>query len=190
LGHIQTCFLEKKYGGGNMAEENNKLEQDQNEKPMSLMGLTVITGLFGGIFWSAIAYIAYLFKFTEIRPNVILEPWTIGDWKEGWLGITISIVLIGIISIGAALIYYFTLRKFTKLYVGIAYGLALFLIVFFVLNPIFPGINPFTELSRNTIVTSICFYILYGVFIGYSISYEESEIQKLKESQQKEVRST
>lgn len=170
--------------------EENKLEQDQREKPMSLLGLAVITGLFGGIFWSSIAYLAYIFNFTEIRPNVILEPWTIGDWKEGWLGTVISIVLIGLLSIGAALIYYFTLRKFTPLYVGIGYGLALFLLVFLVLNPIFPGIAPFGELSRNTIVTSICFYILFGAFVGYSISYEESEIRKMKEAKQKEVRTT
>jgi hypothetical protein len=173
-----------------MTEENNKLEQDQREKPMSLIGLTVITGLFGGVFWSSIAYIAYLFHFTEISPNVILEPWTIGHWKEGWLGTVISIVIIGMLSIGAALIYYFTLRKFSRMYVSVGYGLALFFLVFLVLNPIFPGIAPFTELERNTIVTSICFYILFGVFIGYTISYEESEINKLKETKQKEVKST
>jgi hypothetical protein len=177
-------------GGGNMAEENNKLEQENHEKPMSLMGLTVITGLFGGVFWSAIAYLAFVFKFTEIRPNVILEPWAIGDWKVGWLGTIISIIIIGMLSIGVALIYYFTLRKLNRLYIGIGFGLALFLLVFFVLNPIFPGIAPFKDLSRNTIVTSICFYILYGVFIGYSISYEESEIRKSKDSKQKEIRST
>lgn len=173
-----------------MAEDNNKLEQNQREKPMSLLGMTVITGLFGGIFWSGVAYLAYLFEFTEIRPNVILEPWTLGDWKEGWLGTVISIFIIGMLSIGAALIYYFTLRKFTRLYVGIAFGLALFLLVFLVLNPIFPGIAPFTELKRNTIITSICFYILFGVFVGYSISYEEDEIKKMRESKQKEARST
>lgn len=173
-----------------MAEEKNKLEQEHHEKPMSLMGLTVITGLFGGIFWSAIAYLAYVFQFTDIRPNVILEPWTIGDWKEGWLGTLISIIIIGMLSIAVALIYYFTLRKFNRIYIGIGFGLVLFLLVFFVLNPIFPGIAPFNELSRNTIVTSICFYVLYGVFIGYSISYEESEIQNSKDTKQKEVRST
>jgi hypothetical protein len=172
-----------------MAEEN-KLEQEQHEKPMSLIGLAVITGLFGGIFWSAIAYLAYVFNFTEIRPNVILEPWTIGDWKVGWLGTIISIIIIGMLSIGVALIYYFTLRKINRIYIGIGYGLALFLLVFFVLNPIFPGIAPIKDLSRNTLVTSICFYVLYGVFIGYSISYEESEIRKTRESKQKEIRST
>ncbi|WP_442594828.1 YqhR family membrane protein [Neobacillus sp. D3-1R] len=168
-----------------MAEKNNKLEQEQHEKPMSPLGLAVITGLFGGVFWSSIAYLAYLFHFTKISPNVILEPWTIGDWKEGWLGVVISILLIGILSIGVALIYYFVLRKFTRMWVSILYGILLFLLVFLILNPIFPGIPPFRDLDKDTIVTSICFYILLGVFIGYSISYEESELQKTKLAKEK-----
>jgi hypothetical protein len=170
--------------------EENKLEQEQHEKPMSVLGLAVLTGLFGGIFWSSIAYLAYLFNFTDIRPSVILESWTIGDWRKGWLGSVISIFIIGMLSVGAALIYYFTLRKFNKFYLGILYGLALFLLVFFVLNPIFPGIDPVSELKKNTIVTSICLYILFGVFVGYSISYEEAEIRKTKEAKQKQVRTT
>ncbi|MFD2446024.1 YqhR family membrane protein [Bacillus sp. CGMCC 1.16607] len=173
-----------------MGNKDQKHEQEQREKTMSLMGLTIVTGLFGGIFWSSIAYLAYVFHFTDIRPNVILEPWTIGDWKGSWLGTVISIILIGIFSIGASLIYYFTLRKLTRLFVGIAYGIVLFLLVFFVLNPIFPGISPFSELDKNTIVTSICIYILFGAFVGYSISYEESEIRKMKEAKQKEIQTT
>ncbi|EWG10682.1 YqhR family membrane protein [Cytobacillus firmus] len=168
-----------------MAEEKERLEQDQREKPMSFMTMVVITGLVGGILWSGLAYLAYVFNFTEIRPNVILEPWTIGAWKEGWLGTLISIFLIGGISIIAALIYYAALRKFQSIFVGAGYGVALFLLVFFILNPIFPGISPFWDLERNTIITSICFYILFGVFVGYSISYEAQELRGKTEDEKK-----
>jgi hypothetical protein len=160
-----------------MAENQENLEQNQREKPMSFLMMTVITGLFGGILWSSLAYLAYVFNFTEIRPNVILEPWALGKWKEQWLGTVISIIAIGLFSIGAALVYYAVLRKVNSIWAGAAFGLALFLLVFYVLNPIFPGIKPFWDLSRNTLITSACFYVLYGVFVGYSISYEENEIR-------------
>jgi hypothetical protein len=169
-----------------MAEEEKQLEQNQREKPMSFVTMVILTGLIGGILWSGLAYFAYVFNLTEIRPNVILEPWTIGEWKENWLGTLISILLIGVISIVGALIYYAALRKFSSIWVGVAYGIVLFLLVYFVLNPIFPGISPVTELQRNTIITSLCFYILYGVFVGYSISYEESEL-KYKRKKEKEA---
>ncbi|UII54815.1 YqhR family membrane protein [Cytobacillus spongiae] len=169
-----------------MAEEKG-LEQNQNEKPMSMMTMVVWTGLFGGVFWSSLAYVAYVFSFTEISPRIILEPWAIGDWKDGWLGTVISIILIGVVSIVAALIYYSALKKFEKMWVGILFGAVLFLLVFFVLNPLFPGMKTFTELERNTIITCACFYILYGTFIGYSISYEYNEFLQRKKTNKEVV---
>lgn len=160
-----------------MGENQQKLDQNQREKPMSFIMLTVITGLFGGIFWSSMAYLAYVFNFTDIRPNVILEPWALGRWKEEWLGTVISIMAIGLFSVGAALVYYAAIRKINSIWAGAAFGLVLFFVVFYVLNPIFPGIKPFWDLSKDTLITSACFYILYGVFVGYSISYEENEIR-------------
>lgn len=166
-----------------------KEREELKEKPMSFMTLVVLTGLIGGIFFSSLAYLFYIFNFTNIHPRVILEPWALGTWKYGWLGTVISIILIGVISIVAAIIYYAVLRKINNMWMGVAYGIILFLIVFFVLNPIFPGIKPWRELDLNTIVTSICLYSLYGLFIGYTISYEEYEIQNHKKKE-KEATST
>ncbi|PLR84468.1 hypothetical protein CVD25_04520 [Bacillus canaveralius] len=169
-----------------MSEQQGPLEQNQQEKTMSFIAMVILTGFFGGILWSGLAYIAYLFNFTNIRPNIILEPWALGDWKGQWLGTIISIIMIGIISIAAALLYYAVLRRFRSMWVGIGYGIVLFGLVFFILNPIFPGIRPFAELNRNTIITSICFYVLYGVFVGYSISYEENEL-RIRKKQEADV---
>jgi hypothetical protein len=152
-------------------------------KPMSFPVMVFWTGLCGGIFWGTIGYLAYIFSFTEIRPNVILEPWTLGYWKNEGLGTVISIVLLGIFSIIAAFIYYAVLKRFRGYWFGIGYGIVLFLLVFLVLNPLFPGIKPLFDLSRDTIITSICLYIVYGIFIGYSINYE----YQLNNSQEKEA---
>ncbi|MEH7376371.1 MULTISPECIES: YqhR family membrane protein [Bacillaceae] len=141
-------------------------------KPMSFSVMVFWTGLFGGLFWGLMGFIASYLSFTEIRPNVILEPWALGHWKYEWLGTVISIILIGICSVVAAFIYYAVLRKFTGFWFGLGYGIILFLVVFFILNPLFPGIEPFFDLKRDTIITSICIYIVYGIFIGYSINYE------------------
>ncbi len=170
-----------------MSEDKKKREK-LKEQPMSFMTLVILTGFIGGLLLSSLAYLAYIFDFTSISPRIILDPWALGDWKKTWLGIVISIIFIGAISIIAALIYYGLLRKFKSMWVGIAYGLVLFLLVFFVLNPIFPGIPPFNKLNLNTLVTSICFYILFGLFVGYTISYEESEInyRKAKEDEKGE----
>jgi Conserved membrane protein YqhR len=158
-------------------KKNPELEQNKKDGDMSLMAKVVVIGLFGGIFWSLLSYLTYIFNFTELSPNLILKPWILGDWKNRVLGQFIGIFMIGIISIGVALLYYALLKKFQSIWVGAAFGIALWLIVFYVFNPIFPDIKTVGELERNTVITTICFYILYGVFIGYSISFEENEMR-------------
>ncbi|WP_456278321.1 YqhR family membrane protein [Bacillus sp. AK128] len=164
-----------------MIVEDKKLEQNKKEEPISPGARTAITGIFGGLLWASLGYLAYLFSFTKIPPNVILEPWTIGNWKSGVLGQFIAIFLIGLISILVAFGYLATLRKFDKIWMGVLFGVVLWGIVFFILNPIFPGIDPIRELDVNTIVTTICLFVLYGTFIGFSISFEASELTNKSE---------
>ncbi|MFT4415621.1 YqhR family membrane protein [Fredinandcohnia humi] len=158
-------------------KKDPRLEQNKHEEPMSFIAKVVVIGLFGGIFWSLLAYLTYIFNFTELSPNLVLKPWLLGDWKNRVLGQFVGIFVIGLISVGVALLYYAFLKKFQSIWVGAAYGLALMAIVYFVLNPIFPDIKPITETDRNTLITTICFYVLYGVFIGYSISFEANEMK-------------
>lgn len=166
-----------------MLDELLGSESHNSDKPMSIIAYVIYTGLFAGIFWSAIGYLSYLFNFTVIRPNFILEPWALGNWKHEWLGTVISIFMIGVFSVIAAFIYYLVLKNLKSRWGGIFYGIALFLLVFLVLNPIFPGIKPFREIDRNTMITSACLFIVYGIFVGYSISYEYQSRQHIPKGQ-------
>lgn len=160
----------------------NELMTGNYPKPMSFPAMVFWTGLFGGIFWGTMGFIASYLSFSEIRPNVILEPWALGGWKMEWQGTIVSILLMGILSVVAAYIYYLVLKRFKGFWFGIGYGIVLFLLVFFILNPLFPGIKPFFELSRDTIITSLCIFIVYGIFIGYSINYEYQNKTQVKKA--------
>lgn len=150
---------------------NEQIKTDY-PKPMSFVAMVFWTGLFGGLFWGTLGFFAYYLNFTEISPNVILEPFALGNWKNGWQGTVISILIMGIFSVPAAYIYYAVLKKCKGIWFGLGFGIVLFLLVFFVLNLFLPGMKPFFNLSLDTIITSICLYIVYGIFIGYSINYE------------------
>lgn len=154
------------------------LEQNKKEEPMSIMAKVMVIGLCGGIFWSLLGYLLYIFNFTKISPNLVLQPWALGDWKNGLYGQFMGIFIIGLLSIGVALLYYAVLRRFEKIWVSMIFGIALWGFVFFILNPIFPDLKSVWELGRNTNITTVCLYLLYGVFIGYSISFEVNDIQK------------
>jgi hypothetical protein len=164
-----------------IVEEEKKLQQNQKEEPMSPAARTAITGLFGGIFWSLLGYLCYLFSFSKIPPNVVLDPWAIGDWKDGTLGQFMAIFILGLLSILVAFGYFASLRKYNKLWIGLLFGLVLWGVVFFVLNPIFPSMGPVKDFDLNTLVTTLCLFVLYGVFVGYSIAFEAAELSMQNE---------
>ncbi|WP_018660656.1 YqhR family membrane protein [Heyndrickxia acidiproducens] len=161
-----------------MTNEREKLKNQ--EHTLTFFQMVIVTGFTGGIIWSITAYLCFFFHFTSIEPNIILEPFTVGVWRKMWIGKILAILFYGLISIGAAIVYYLTLKKFKSMWAGAAYGLFLCGFVLFILNPIFPSMKPLFKLDLNTIITCACIYVVYGVFIGYSISYEHSRVEKFK----------
>lgn len=159
------------YGGG-IVTGKQRLEQQQVEDEMSYNGKIVVIGLVGGLFWSFIGYVAYYFHFIKFGPSLVLTPWAFGDWKNGPIGQWVGILVIGLLSILVAFIYKIILQKVYNIWAPMLFGVSLWAIVFYLLNPIFPNLKSVAEFDVNTIITSICLYILYGLFIGYSISYE------------------
>lgn len=161
-----------------------KNEQRSRTGEMPLLQMSLITGFIAGVASSAMGYAAYYFHFTSIHPSVIMTPLK-SSWKNSWQGFLITVILYGILSLFVALLYYFALRKRKSLIWGIIYGVLLFAITFFVLYPVLPGIDLLMKYKTNTIITELCMFILYGLFIGYSISYEYEEILNLQKVQQR-----
>ncbi|WP_186575816.1 YqhR family membrane protein [Aquibacillus kalidii] len=152
---------------------NGKLEQNKQQKPVSLLSKALITGFIGGVFWSFIGAIASYFNFTSVSPaSFILRFWLHTGWSDGWLGQLVSIVIIGVLSTILALVYYVLLKNTQGIWPSALFGVALWFVVFYLLQPIFPNVEHMTKLTSDTIVTTFCLYLLYGIFIGYSISYE------------------
>ncbi|HEY4602615.1 MAG TPA: YqhR family membrane protein [Cerasibacillus sp.] len=134
---------------------------------------TLSTGFIGGMFWSMIWLIVYVFNFTVVSPKAfLLRSWLKVEWTETFLGDVITILLSGLVSIGLAFLYYIFLKKSQSILAGIFYGIALWAIAFYILKPVFPQNPSLDELPFDTIVTTLCLFIIYGIFIGYTISYD------------------
>lgn len=161
-----------------MEPEKKKLEQNDKETPLSFNTKVAIIGFYGGLIWSIIGYFTYLLNFTKYGPALILSPWLLGEWKNKTIGQLIGIGLIALISILVAFGYKFTLAKVKNIWVSILFGIVLWLLVFYLLNPIFPNLEHITKLDKNTLATTLCLYILYGLFIGFSVSFEQHELQE------------
>ncbi|MEH7458569.1 YqhR family membrane protein [Bacillus sp. JJ1127] len=143
------------------------MKQEQSE-----INKFVQIGLFGGVFWGSIWYFLHFFSFTEAGPNYLLLPFALGNWKEGAWGNVSGIVCMGLLSILVAFLYKALFKRFEGVLPGILYGLFWWSILFFGLGSIAPVIKNALHLPKETIVTTICIFILYGVFISYSVSFE------------------
>ncbi|MFB4160558.1 YqhR family membrane protein [Geomicrobium sp. JSM 1781026] len=153
-----------------MSDEKNESKKANQDLPLGLKVL--ITGFVGGLFWGIIWYVAYFFNFTDVGPNLLWKAWTLGSWSEEATGQWIAISLLAILSIGVAFFYRYVFAKITSMWAGVGFGALLWVIIFYISNPLFIGLDSVPDLSGITIVSTLSLFVCYGLFIGYSISYE------------------
>ncbi|WIF96901.1 MULTISPECIES: YqhR family membrane protein [Pontibacillus] len=154
-------------------KQNPQLEQNQKEKPMSVISKALVTGFIGGVLWSFIGTVAYFFNFSTVSAgSFVIRSFVQNEWSSRWLGELIAILAVGLISLLIAILYFGLLKNTKGLWPSMAFGAALWFIVFFLFQPVFSAVPSLGDLDSDTIVTSLCLFILYGAFIGYSISYD------------------
>ncbi|QHE52925.1 YqhR family membrane protein [Pontibacillus sp. HMF3514] len=157
-------------------EQNKELEQNQQEQPVPVFSKALVIGFVGGILWSFVGSIAYVLNFSSVSAaTFVLRSWIQTDWTSGWIGEFIGILAVGLLSLGTAIIYFSLLKKAKGLAPAILFGVALWFLIFYLFNPVFSAVPEFDQFESDTIVTTLCLFILYGTFVGYSISYEYLE---------------
>nr|WP_236783527.1 YqhR family membrane protein [Bacillus cereus] len=116
-----------------------------------------------------------------------LFPFTICVWKleRGVWGNVFGIVCMGLLSILIAFLYKAFFAKFEGIIAGIIYGLFWWALLFLGMGLMAPVIKSALHLPKETIVTTICIFILYGVFIAYSVSYAVNSNKAEQEGQEK-----
>lgn len=138
-------------------------------------------GLFGGLFWGAVHYVLFLFNFTKVGPSFVLLPWALPEWKHTYVGHLLGIVFISILSLGIAFLYRWLLKRWETIWVGALFGGMLWFFIFFILHPIFPSLESVPDMEKTTLITTLCLFVMYGVFIGYSVAYEYKEVQHMNQ---------
>lgn len=157
-----------------MGQKKEEIQNESHQLTLSFIrGKALYTGFIGGMGASSLSIFLYFFNFIEIHPrSFILTSWNDASWTETKLGTVISIILIAILSVLVAYIYYLVFKNVNSIWSGVIYGLLLWGIVFYALHPIFSNIPSLKEQNTSTIISMLSLYILYSVFIGYTISYD------------------
>lgn len=149
------------------------MNNQKAETSLNVCKRSILTGFTAGVLWTAIGAALAYFDFMEFSPRAMLvRPWLKVGWADRWQGGLLSIFLAGLLAILVALIYFALFRKLASMWVGVTYGVLIWAIVFVIMLPVLRSLPSFGELTKETIVTSLCLYVLFGVFVGFSISYD------------------
>lgn len=163
-----------------MSLGKNKIEvnrmQKLRRKKESIQALkkrVAVTGFFAGLIWTSLwSFLAY-FNFTELSPSTFfLETWNGAAWVDSWTGQLFSILISSLLSIAVAYLYYALFRNLTGMLPGLVFGVVIWVILILSSSSLFVHIPFMNELDIDTIVTTLSILMIYGVFIGYTISYD------------------
>lgn len=134
---------------------------------------TLITGLSGGFIWSIVWLIMYGLNMVEVNPTLFWDKLFLDTFNfVHWYMYILTIVLYGVLSTILALFYFLCFKKIAHWFMGAVYGIFIWFIFAFMIPTLFYSQNAFTIYSSDTHVGLICLFFLYGLFIGYTISFD------------------
>lgn len=160
----------------NMTKEMN-ITIKSMKRALFLRSLNI--SFFGGIIWGSLFLLLYVFNIVDIDPTIVLQ--FILDQRPHdmkWFVKIIAILVIGILSIMIGMLYYWTLKQITSWLAGALFGTFLWSVVF-VLLPLFKQqVNYFAHHDIAHHIATFSIFLLYGVFVGYSISFDYDNMKR------------
>jgi uncharacterized membrane protein YagU involved in acid resistance len=140
----------------------------------------VYIGFFAGLIWGGVRLVEYGMKFTKVSPGFLLEPFYKHAFLVSWLGMAMGWAAFILISVVAALIYGYAFHKIKGPWLGLAYGLVWWLMIYVIFGPWSGMVPSIWRLDRNSFYSDLCLFLLWGFFIGYSIAVEFTDNESNK----------
>lgn len=146
--------------------------QQSNHTYTNVFTFALELGFFAGLIWGTIHWIFYVFKFTQVIPAYLAEPFFKNTFLKSGAGQLVGLLFFIAFSVVVSLIYAALCRKMKGPWPGIILGVLWWIIIFVVVGPWLDMVKPLSALSATTIISEFCLFLLWGLFIGYTIAME------------------
>ncbi|MFS1512146.1 YqhR family membrane protein [Chengkuizengella sp. SCS-71B] len=146
--------------------------QKKNKKRTNRFLFALNLGFFAGLIWGAIHKGFYYLSFTKITSSFLAEPFFKHDFLNTWSGFFIGWLFFILFSIFSSFIYTFLFSKVKGAWLGLVYGLFWWANIYLWIGPLTGMMEWINKLDLNSIITGVCFFLLWGIFIGYTIAIE------------------
>jgi ABC-type antimicrobial peptide transport system permease subunit len=142
------------------------------ENGTSPIRYSCIIGFFAGLIWGLIRWLATGLNFTNVTQAFLLDPFVNREVLGGFLWQLAGLIAFIGMSIIAALVYILLLGRFKGPFPGLLFGLSWWGLVYAGAGPIIGAVPPLNKIGWNSIATDLCLFLVWGLFIGYSIAFE------------------
>lgn len=129
-------------------------------------------GFYAGLIWGLIRWLVTELNFTNVNQAFLLDPFVRREVLNGYYWQVAGLAAFIMMSIVAALIYVIVLGRFKGPWPGLFMGIVWWGIVYALIGPLLGAVRPLRELGWSSIVTDFCLFMMWGLFIGYSIAFE------------------
>ena len=137
-------------------------------------------GFFAGLIWGGLRWIMYGMHFTKVIPGFLAEPYFKHDFLVKPAGQLIGYLAFIALSVIASLLYALIFRRLKGPWAGMIYGVLWWAAIFLAGSWMFLQQRPF-RLPWNTLISEFCLFVIWGLFIGYTIALEYTDERKREE---------
>ena len=159
--------------------------QKSKEGPTNPLAFALELGFFAGLIWGAIHWVFYMFHLTKVIPGYLGESFFKHTFLKSGSGQIVGWLLFILLSAIASVIYVLLFRKLKGPWPGMVYGLVWWIMIFTLAGPPLHMVKPLKYLGWNSIISEICLFLLWGLFIGYTIAVEFTDERKREPKQAK-----
>ncbi|OPH60778.1 hypothetical protein BC351_16395 [Paenibacillus ferrarius] len=140
----------------------------------------IYIGFFAGFIWGALKIVEQYLKFTHIVIGFLVEPFFRHEFLVTWQGVLVGWGFFTLFSIIAAFLYMATMWKLQGPWWGLGYGAFWWVAIYLLIGPLAGMTYWINKLDINTIISDFCLFLLWGMFIGYSIAIEYTDTSTSK----------
>lgn len=149
-------------------ENRNQTEPHHTNRWKFILSL----GFFAGLIWGAVKIVFYYLGFTKVIPGFLAEPFYTHKFLNSWNGHLVGWFYFIVFSLLASVLYMIFFSKVKGPWLGIGYGLFWWSFLYLFFGPLNGMMKRIDKLDWNSIISDICLFLLWGIFIGYTVSME------------------
>ncbi|MDP5275683.1 YqhR family membrane protein [Chengkuizengella axinellae] len=147
-------------------------DDKQNKKRTNRFTFALNLGFFAGFIWGLVHQAFYYLTFTKISSSFLAEPFFKHKFIDSWPGFFTGLLFFILFSIICAFIYTLLFSKVKGAWLGIVYGLFWWANLYLWIGPMTGMMKWINNMDINSIISGVCLFILWGIFIGYTVAIE------------------